>query len=266
MRAIMQRRAWVLGMAALALAPGARARRRPGDRALAVGMETLLLDCGFAAALARRFGRDTGLTVRPEPGPSTGLLQALARGEVDLALTHAPALAARLEAEGTIYDSHPVAHTEFLLIGPRAAGAGVAHDAVAALARLAQAEAPFVTRNDGSGTHLAEQALWRDAGIAPAGTWWYRSMDPAGGPLLVQARLLGAACLVDRATWLAPASRGAARGLVVIAEGDARLATELRVHRSLVSEHPAGKLFIAWLTGPTGRAVVSRTPGLRAPT
>ncbi|HEX7384394.1 MAG TPA: substrate-binding domain-containing protein [Burkholderiaceae bacterium] len=261
MRPIMQRRAWVGAMAALAVAP-AWAQRRPGDRMLALGAETLLVDAGFGAALRRRFGRDTGLALRVEPGPSTALLQALARGEIDLALTHAPALAARLEADGTIYGERSVARTDFLLAGPQGS-AGASHNVLTELTLLAERRAPFLTRNDGSGTHLAEQALWRLAGIAPAEPW-YRPLDPAGGPLLAQAHAAGAACLVDRATWLAPS--GAARGLAVLCEGDSLLATELRVHRSLVSAHPAAKLFLAWLTGPAGRALVARTRGLRAPT
>jgi tungstate transport system substrate-binding protein len=258
---VMKRRALILGLLGSAASLPLHAQRKPGDSALMLGLEALLFDCGFAAALRRRFGLDTGLALRTEPGMSSALLPALARGEIDIAITHAPALAADLEAEGSIFDAHGVATSEFLLVGPGPPAIDERHDAPRMLAAIAHAGISFVTRNDGSGTHLAEQALWRAAGIAPAAPW-YRPMDPGGAPLLEQARAAGACCLVDRASWLAWGRR---RDLAPWVEGDARLATVFRSHRSLLAPHPAGKLLVAWLGGRNGRALVARTPGLRAP-
>jgi len=256
----MKRRALILGLLGSAASLPLHAQRKPGDNALILGLETLLVDCGFAVALRRRFGLDTGLALHTEAGTSSALLPALARGEIDIAITHAPAPAAEFEAEGRIHDAHSVAASEFLLAGPEPAPIDERHDAPRTLAAIAHAGIPFMTRNDGSGTHLAEQALWRAAGIAPAAPW-YRPMEP-GAPLLEQARAAGACCLVDRASWLAWRRR---RELMPWVEDDARLATVFRTHRSLLAPHPAGKLFVAWLVGRNGRALVARTPGLRAP-
>jgi tungstate transport system substrate-binding protein len=252
-----------LGFGLLGAAFAQAQQRKPGDTPLRIGVERLLAECGFADALRRRFATDTGLDARAEAGPSSALLEALGRGEIDAAITHAPALEARLAAEGLAQDAHVVARGDFVLAGPGGAvEAGDAHDAVRALTRIAEAHQPFVTRGDGSGTHLAEQALWRAAAIAPAAPW-YRALQEQGGPLLVQARAAAACCLIDRSSWLA--GSGGARGLRLLVEGDPLLATEFRVQRSFRATHHAGRLFVAWLRGPTGRALVARTRGLRAP-
>lgn len=251
----------------LAGAVAAQPRRAAGGTPLRVGFERLLVDCGAAGALRRAFAADTGLAFDIVAGASSALLDALERGELDAAATHAPDAEARLERAGLIHDGRPLASTDFLVVGPLQRGrdpAGVAGsgDAAAALARIAQAGAPFLTRGDGSGTHLAEQALWRAAGVAPAAPWYRPAAEGAG--LIAQARAAGAYALTDRASWFAaaPAQRA---GLGVVVDGDPRLATQLHTHRSFRAHHPAGKLFSGWIAGPLGRRVVARTAGLRAP-
>ena len=235
---------------------------------LRVGFERLLAECGLAAALRRGFSADTGLAFDIVPGPSSALLDALERGELDAAATHAPTLEARLEAAGLAHDRRPLASTDFLIAGPQQKGHDPAaikglRDAAVALGRIAQAQVPFLTRADGSGTHLAEQALWRAAGIAPQ-TPWYRGASAEGLGLLQQARDAGACTLVDRASWLA-APVAAKAGLGVLVEGDPRLATSVSVQRSFRTSHPAGKLFGRWLAGQAARRIVARSAGLRPP-
>jgi tungstate transport system substrate-binding protein len=53
-------------------------------------------------------------------------------------------------------------------IGPKSGPARVAgQDIVAALQTIKAKDAPFISRGDRSGTHVAELALWKDAGIDP---------------------------------------------------------------------------------------------------
>lgn len=275
LRTMLRRRLHVLaGLAWLAGAlPIAGAQqRRPGGAPLRAGFERALVDSGLATALRRGFAADTGLNALPVAGTSSGLLEALERGEIDLAITHAPLLEAKLAAQGFVHDRHPVARTDFVIVGPVDRGkdpAGVAGgaDAASALARIAQSGAPFLSLGDGSGTHLAEQALWRAAGVAPSAPG-YRSIDGEGGGLLVQTRALGAYTLIDRASWLALGDavrrRAAAPLLAVLVEGDARLVTDFHVQRSFRINHPAGKLFVAWLSGRAGRRAVARVRGFRS--
>lgn len=253
-----RRRTLLIGLAAAASAgaPVFAQQRKPVDPPLQIGFERLLVEAGFAAAIRRHFAAATGLNLAVTPGSSTELLAALERGELDAALTHAPAIEARLEAAGLSHDRHPVARSDFVLIGPSGRGrdvAGIAglRDVAAALAAIARAQALFLSMPDGSGTHLAEQALWRDTGVLPQAPW-YVSLPADGLPLLTVAGEAGACALVDRSSWLARPVKGHA----VMVQGDPRLATTFHVQRPFRARHPAAKLFVAWLAGPRGRQVV----------
>ena len=50
----------------------------------------------------------------------------------------------------------------------------------------------------------------------------------------------------------------AGTSMAALVNGDARMAAEYRAMRSFRVNHPAAKLFIGWLAGPNGRAVVGR--------
>ena len=71
-----------------------------------------------------------------------------------------------------------------------------------ALARIAAAQATFVSRGDDSGTNRMECRLWRSADLKPdQSSAWYRQMGQRmGGTLNIAARL-DAYTLTDRATW-----------------------------------------------------------------
>ncbi len=221
-----------------------------------------LFDSGLAGHLQRAFGRDTGVAVELLHGPASSVLDALERGEHDAALTNAPAREAELEQRGLVRDRRLVATTEFLLVGPSAlikplaAGA----DVVLAMSRLAQVQAPFMTRADGSGTHLAEQALWRAAQVAPQPPW-YLNASP-GAAVLAQARASKACTVVERGVW---AAHGGGAGYGVLVQGDARLAIDVHVMRSFRVNHPSGKLFTDWITGRMGRKALAASRGYRAP-
>jgi hypothetical protein len=90
-------------------------------------------------------------------------------------------------------------------------------DAAAAFAQIAEAEAPFVSRGDESGTHTKEKAIWSAAGIEPAGDW-YISAGQGMGAVLTMADEQQAYTLSDRATYLARTLEGT--DLVILVEGD----------------------------------------------
>ena len=91
---------------------------------------------------------------------------------------------------------------DFIVVGPTADPAAAAQgaDVYDALRRIAQAGAPFLSRGDSSGTHRKEVALWRAAGVAPAGDW-YREAGVGQGDLLRMASERQAYALVDRGTF-----------------------------------------------------------------
>ena len=236
---------------------------------LRVGVDRDLFDSGLAPALIHAFDADTGIAVKAVPGAALPVLEALERGELDAALTNAPDAEAKLDKQGLAHDRHPVAGGEFVVVGPGVRGKGEdvlgaarERDAAVALKRLASA-APgtftFLTAADGSGAHAAEQALWRAAGVAPVAPWYVTIA--AGENLVAQARARGAFALVERGRWLA---QGGAP-LAVRIEGDPQLAEVVHVMRSFRVNHPAGKIFVAWIASAKGRRVVSAQRGYRGP-
>jgi tungstate transport system substrate-binding protein len=48
-------------------------------------------------------------------------------------------------------------------------------------------------------------------------------------------------------------------------EGDPLMAVEVHAMRGFRVAHPAGKIFVAWIAGPKGRAVVASQRGYGAP-
>jgi tungstate transport system substrate-binding protein len=64
-------------------------------------------------------------------------------------------------------------YNDFVILGPAADPAGIKGSASAAeaLKKIRAAAAPFVTRGDKSGTHVAETELWNKAGVKPEGAW-----------------------------------------------------------------------------------------------
>lgn len=241
---------------------GAAVQRQSLSDPLRVAVDDAIADSGLAGTLQRAFALDTGLAVQLLRGPASRVLQALEQGEHDVAITNAPSLELPLEKQGLVHDRQRIARTHFVLVGPRALAKPLAagKDPLLALSRLAQAQAPFLTRHDGSGTHLAELDAWRAAQVAPVAPWYRQAQ--AGTSVLSQAIQEKACTLVERGAWDAQ-PRG--RDYGVLAEGDPRLAVDVHVMRTFRAkrQHPTGKMFVAWISGPKGRRIVSAHRGYR---
>jgi tungstate transport system substrate-binding protein len=110
-------------------------------------------------------------------------------------------------------------YNDFVIVGPPGDPAGIEgmEDAAAAFAQIAEAEAPFVSRGDESGTHTKEKAIWEAAGVEPAGDW-YIAAGQGMGAVLTMADEQQAYTLSDRATYLARTLEGTE--LVILVEGD----------------------------------------------
>ena len=261
------------GLGLLALAPAARGQqKRSLADPLRVGVDTALAESGLAAALQRAFGLDTGIALKLVPGPSVTMLDALERGELDAAIANTPEAELKLDQQGLVHDRRAVAAARFVIVGPAPRGkvrdpASIAggRDAAQALVRLRDAalaspgSITFLSAGDGSGTHLGELALWRAARVAPLAPW-YLNADPKL-PLLAQARARGAYAVVERGVW--NAAGGAP--LAVLVEGDSAMVAPVHAMRGFRVSHPAGKIFIAWISGPKGRAVVARQSAYARP-
>lgn len=153
---------------------------------------------------------------------AVGTGQALKLGEdgnADVLLVHARAQEDAFMATGHGVRREDVMYNDFVVVGPPEDPAGIqgGSDVAAAFAQIAQAEAPFVSRGDDSGTHVKEKAIWQAAGVEPAGEW-YISAGQGMGAVLTLANEQQAYTLSDRATYLARTLEGT--DLVIVVEGD----------------------------------------------
>lgn len=248
---------------------GREPRRATTGGTLRCGADVALVESGLAQALQDAFGRDTGLPVHLVRAPALPLLESLAAGELDMALTNTPAAEEELERQGLIHDRRPIALGQFVVVGPPwppsveppARGAGVA-GLLQAFARAAATPSEalvFLSANDGSGVHTAEQAAWRLAGIAPQPPW-YRAAS-GKRPLADEVRSQRAWAIVERGAWVA--QPGAPLGVHL--DGDPALAETVRAARAFRSPHPAVTLFSNWIAGSRGHAVVARQRAYRVP-
>ncbi len=215
---------------------------------------------GLADVLLPAIEADTGIELRLLVVGTGQALRLGAAGDVDAVLVHARAAEEAFVAAGHAPHRREIMWNDFVLIGPAddPAGAGDAADAAGALAAIARAQAPFVSRGDDSGTHLAELAIWRRADLDPAGFGgWYRAIGAGMGAALNAAGGMGAYVLSDRGSWLA----GPRAGLAIAFEGDPALRNQyayLPVDRGRGPHVAAGAAarLEDWLTGPRARALI----------
>ncbi|MFA5026749.1 MAG: substrate-binding domain-containing protein [Candidatus Methylomirabilota bacterium] len=173
-------------------------------QAVILSTTTSTQDSGLLDVLVPLFEKQTGSVVKVI---SVGTGQALAlagKGEADVALVHAPDSEKKYVADGLLTNRRLVMHNDFLIIGPAADPAKLkgVKSAVEAMARIAKAQAPFVSRGDNSGTHQLEKKLWAQAKLSPSGAW-YLSAGQGMGATLGIASEKKAYVLTDRATYLA---------------------------------------------------------------
>ncbi|NIC40611.1 extracellular solute-binding protein [Aquabacterium sp. A08] len=182
------------------------------------------------------------------------------RGDADVLFVHDQVAEEKFVADGFSAKRQPVMYNDFVLIGPKADPAQTrGQDIVAALSKLAQANAPFVSRGDKSGTHAAELRFWRLAGREGNTGSGYKACGCGMGPALNIAASSGAYVLADRGTWLNFKNRA---DLAVLVEGDRRLFNPYGVMLVSAAKHPQvktaeGQKFVDWVTGAAGQAAIA---------
>jgi tungstate transport system substrate-binding protein len=249
--------AYALLAALLAAAPAA------AEEFILVQSTTSTANSGLFDHILPKFTEKTGTEVRVV---AVGTGQAITNAmncDGDVLLVHARAREDKFVAEGYADRRHDVMYNDFVIIGPRADPAGVAGatDAAAALRTIAETGAPFASRGDDSGTHVAELALWKAAGVdvKAASGGWYRETGSGMGATINTAVGMGAYALTDRATWSSYGEKG---DFAVVVEGDPVLFNPYGVMLISPAKCPsvkaqAGQAFIDWLIGAEGQAAIA---------
>jgi tungstate transport system substrate-binding protein len=230
---------------------------------ITVASTTSTEQSGLFGHLLPIFEQKTGIEVRVVALGTGQALDLARRGDADVVFVHARAAEEQFLQEGHGVQRFPVMYNDFVIVGPRADPARIAggSDTLEALRNIKDAGAPFVSRGDRSGTHIAELDLWALAGIDIARDKgpWYRETGQGMGPALNTASAMNAYLLSDRATWLAFRNRGE---LAILVEGDRRLMNQYGVMLVNPERHPSvkraeGEAFIAWLVSPEGQAAIA---------
>ncbi len=210
-----------------------------------------------------KFTEKTGIEVRVVAVGTGQALKNARNGDGDVVLVHSKPDEEEFVAEGWGVKRHDLMYNDFVIVGPPSDPARIANLETAdeALKKIAEAEAPFVSRGDDSGTHKAEMRLWERAGMDPndASGQWYFDTGSGMGATLNTAVGKRAYTLTDRGTWLNFANKG---DFKILLENDPRLFNQYGVILVNPERHPRvkakqGQAFVDWLTGGAGQRAIA---------
>ena len=233
------------------------------DKSIVVASTTSTQDSGLFGHILPLFKKKTGIEVKVVSQGTGQALDTGRRGDADVVFVHAKAQEVKFVADGFGVKRFPVMYNDFVLIGPKNDPAGIkgTKDIAAALVKIKDKGASFISRGDKSGTHSAELNLWKAAGVdieKDKGPW-YKSIGQGMGAALNTASAGNAYVLADRATWISFKNRGE---LVIAVEGDKRLFNQYGVMLVNPAKHPNvkkefGQAFIDWLVSGEGQKAIA---------
>jgi tungstate transport system substrate-binding protein len=233
------------------------------EKFIVVASTTSTEQSGLFGHILPAFQKKTGIQVRVVALGTGQALDLARRGDADVVFVHARSAEEKFLAEGHGVKRFPVMYNDFVLIGPKSDPAKVAggKDILEALKKIKSAAAPFVSRGDRSGTHIAEIELWKLAGIdiAKEKGPWYKDTGQGMGPALNTASAMNGYILSDRGTWISFKNRGE---LAIAVEGDKRLFNQYGAMLVNPEKHPnvrrdLGQAFVDWVISPEGQKAIA---------
>lgn len=233
------------------------------DRFIVVQSTTSTQNSGLFDHILPIFTEKTGIEVRVVAVGTGQAIKNAANGDGDVLFVHAKPSEEKFVAEGHGVERFDVMYNDFVIVGPAGDPAGVAgsSDVVAALTQIAEAQAPFASRGDDSGTNKAELRLWKQAGIdvSSASGGWYRETGSGMGATLNTGTAMGAYIMTDRATWISFGNKG---DYQIAVEGDAKMFNQYGIILVNKDKHPnvkadLGQQFVDWVISPEGQAAIA---------
>ncbi|MEW6464622.1 MAG: substrate-binding domain-containing protein [Pseudomonadota bacterium] len=227
---------------------------------IVVASTTSTEQSGLFGHILPQFKQATGIDVKVVALGTGQAIDMARRGDADVLFVHDKVAEEKFVADGFAAKRLEVMYNDFVLIGPKVDPAGTkGNDIVAALKKLATANAPFVSRGDKSGTHAAELRFWKMTDTDANKGTGYKECGCGMGPALNIAASSGAYVLADRGTWLNFKNRA---DLAVLVEGDKRLFNQYGVMLVSSAKHPQvktaeGQKFVDWVTGAAGQKAIA---------
>lgn len=229
---------------------------------ITVASTTSTENSGLFDHILPKFTEATGIEVRVVAVGTGQAIRLAENGDADVLFVHHRPSEEQFVADGFGVERHDVMYNDFVIVGPGSDPAGVKgmSDAPAAMAMIAETEAPFASRGDDSGTNKKELSLWEAAGVdvaADSGSW-YRETGSGMGPTLNTASGMNAYALTDRGTWISFANKGE---LEILVEGDERLFNPYGIILVNPEKHPhvkaeLGQQFIDWIVSEEGQQAI----------
>jgi tungstate transport system substrate-binding protein len=236
---------------------------RAEDKSIVVASTTSTEDSGLFGNLLPKFQEKTGITVKVVAQGTGQALDAARRCDADVVFVHAKAEEAKFVDEGYGVKRFPVMYNDFILVGPKRDPAHVMGmmNIAQALHKIKEANAPFISRGDRSGTHTAELKLWQHAGIdiQKDHSDWYKSIGQGMGAALNMAQASDAYVLSDRGTWMHFKNKG---DLEIAVQGDKQVFNQYGVILVNPQKCPnvkaqLGQQFIDWVVSPDGQKAIT---------
>lgn len=226
------------------------------QQVLRLSTTTSTENSGLLNFLLPAFEAESGLKVQVIAVGTGKALELAKNGDVDVTLVHARLSEDRFVADGHGVNRRDVMYNDFLIVGPLADPAGIRgmKDVLAALKKIIDTKARFISRGDNSGTDQMEQAYWKEIGTKPSGSA-YISAGLGMGQVLTMAHELQAYTLSDRATYVAYRAK---TGLAVAVEGDQKMFNPYGIIAVNPAKHPdvnykGAMRLIGWITSPAGQ-------------
>ena len=223
------------------------------------------VDAGIIPLLADTYKAKTGVDFKIEKAGTGATLEKAKTGNFDMVVVHARALEDQFIKDGYGQNRKDFMYNDFVILGPQNDPAGIKgmKTAAEAFKVLAEKKAPFISRGDMSGTHVAEMNIWKAAGITPDGDKdeWYTvfSLGKLGnGPTTIFTDKRAAYTLMDRATYLKQQKN---IKIVPLGEGDTAMLNLIAAIEVSPKKFPSVNnadtaKFIGWLCGDEAQNII----------
>jgi tungstate transport system substrate-binding protein len=209
------------------------------------------------------FEKKTGIKIDVVAVGTGASIEIGKRGDADVVFVHAKELELKAVEEGYFVNRHDVMYNDFVIISPTNDPAKIKgmKSATDAFKKIAESGSSFVSRGDKSGTNTKELAIWKKAGIEPAGQKWYLEVGQGMEKTQRVADEKRAYTLTDRGTWLATKDKDKL-DMIVVLEGDPVLFNQYGVmavnpEKAKTVKYKEAMEFVNWIISKEGQDAVA---------
>lgn len=251
-----------LAFSALGCTPDKKDLEVGSNGEILLATTTSTQDSGLLEVILPDFEAQTGIAVKVIAVGTGKAIEMGKAGEADVLLVHARSLEDQFIADGYGVQRFDVMYNDFVVVGPKEDPAKVkttaAADAAKALTAIAAVPSTFVSRDDKSGTHTKELAIWKAANITPDGDWYLKTGTGMGETLTLTNEKLGYT-LADRATYAN--MKDTMANLEIVCEGDQILNNPygvIAVSPSINDQINAdgAQAFVDWIISPETQKLI----------